>query len=166
MNCQNFIKKFALPAEFKAPDKLEFEDLIAKPLTRKDLKADLAAVNSSIEVIKKTHGGSWPEKELSEDFDLLDLAWHECEFRDSRSFAYAVYDASGQYIGCFYLYPIGHRMELTDELDQYDADVSWWVTAEAYDKGYYGKLYTALQGWLNVSFPFANIYFSNKEIPS
>lgn len=166
MNYQNYIKKFTLPADFKAPEKLEFEDLIAKPLTRADLKADLEAVNSSIETIQKTRGGAWPQEELSEEFDLLDLAWHEREFRDAASFAYVVYDNRGQYIGCFYLYPMGHRTELTEELNQYDIDASWWVTTDAYEQGYYARLYKGLVEWLSSSFPFSKVYYSNNEIPN
>lgn len=162
----NFIKKLNLPTGYKVPEKLTFEDLVAKPLTRTDLKADLEAVNSSIEIIQKTRGGSWPLEELSEEFDFLDLAWHEREFRENSSFAYVVYDNNGQYIGCFYLYPMGHRTELTDELLAYNVDASWWVTVTAYEGGYYEKLYRALQQWLAQFFPFEKVYYSNKEVPS
>jgi hypothetical protein len=69
------------------------------------------------------------------------------------------------YIGCFYLYPLGIRTELREDLLQYDVDASWWVSAEAYDKGYYDKLYSALKQWLAESSPFKEVYYSNKEIP-
>lgn len=166
MNYSQYIKKFNFPSDFKAPEQLEYEDLRAKPLKRSDLAADMQAVNSSLEVIRKTRGGSWPTEAVSEEFDLLDLAWHEREFRDGSSFAYVVYDTASKYIGCCYLYPMGHRTELTEELLGYDMDVSWWVTSEAYNKGSYEKLYKAIKIWLSASFPFANVYYSNKEIPS
>ncbi len=164
MNYQNYIKKFDLPKDFKAPTKLEYEDLIAKPLTRDDLKEDLNAVNSSMEIIRETRGGSWPEEELSEDFNLLDLAWHEREFRDSESFAYVVYTSENVYVGCFYIYPMGARTTLTENLLQFDADISWWVSASAHEKGYYEKLYSAIKGWES-EFPFTEIYYSNADIP-
>jgi len=165
MNPKVFIKKFQFPSDYKVPSKLRFEDLTAKTLTRSDLKADMDAVNSSLETIRKTRGGSWPEEAVSEEFDFLDLAWHEREFRDGTSFAYVVYDNGENYIGCFYLYPMGHRTELTEELLVYDMDASWWVTADAYEKGYYEKLHKALQEWLS-KFPVNKIYYSNKELPS
>jgi hypothetical protein len=161
MNYTVLTKKF----NFSAPTELEYEDLKAKTLTRDDLKADIKGVNSSIELIRKTRGGSWPSEPVTEDFDLLDLAWHEREFRDGTSYAYVVYNDKNEYIGCFYLYPMGVRTELTEELMNYDLDASWWVTAEAYKQGYYEKLYAALQKWLS-DFPVKNIYYSNKEIPS
>lgn len=161
MDYTGLAKKF----NFQAPTELSFEDLRAKPLTRADLKADMEGVNSSLELIRKTRGGSWPSEPVSEDFDLLDLAWHEREFRDGTSFAYVVYNDKDAYIGCVYLYPMGVRTGLTEELMGYDIDASWWVTAEAYEQGYYEKLYKALQLWL-ADFPVENIYYSNKEIPS
>jgi hypothetical protein len=162
MQPKDYIKKFSFPSDFRAPVQFAFEDLSARPLTRSDLKADMEAVNSSIETIRKTRGGTWPEEEVSEEFDLLDLAWHEREFRDGGSFAYVVYDATERYIGCFYLYPMGVRTELTEGLLDYDMDASWWVSTEAYEQGYYDKLYAALQLWLK-EFPVESIYYSNKE---
>jgi hypothetical protein len=166
MDYQMFVKKLSLPSGFTPPHALMHENLKARPLTRQDLAADLEAVNSSIAIIQKTRGGSWPAEQLSEEFDLLDLAWHEREFRDGSSFAYVVYDTNDKYIGCFYLYPVGVRAALTKELLQYDVDASWWVTAEAYEQGYYEKLYAGLQRWLASEFPFKNVYYSNRELPN
>ncbi|MCA9309481.1 GNAT family N-acetyltransferase, partial [Candidatus Saccharibacteria bacterium] len=157
----DIIKRIPVPDDFNPPTELTFEDLVAKPLTRSALKDDLEAVNSSAKTILKTRGGSWPTEELSEDFDLLDLAWHEREFRDKTSFAYVVYDQSGAYIGCFYLYPIGERTPYSKDTKGFDIDASWWVTTNAYNEGYYEKLYAAIQVWLANEFSFANVIYSN-----
>lgn len=161
MNYRGLTKKF----NFQAPNELTYEDLRAKTLTRADLKADMEGVNSSLELIRSTRGGSWPSEPVTEEFDLLDLAWHEREFRDGTSFAYVIYSDKGEYVGCVYLYPMGVRTELTEELMEYDLDVSWWVTAEAYEQGYYEKLYRAIQDWMK-QLPVEKIYYSNKEIPA
>lgn len=166
VNYSAYEKKFIFPSGFKPVKQLVFKDLRARPLARQDLQADLYAVNSSTEIILKTRGGNWPKEQISEEYDLLDLAWHECEFRNGSSFAYVIYNTNNAYIGCFYLYPMGHRSELTEELLSYDVDASWWVSLEAYEQGYYAKLYEALQKWLNSSFPFENIYYSNIDIPA
>jgi hypothetical protein len=165
MDYKQFIKKVSLPEGVTAPAELTFEDLAARPLSQADLKDDLQAVNSSIEVIQSTRGGAGLKEQLSEEFDLLDLAWHEREFRESNSFAYVVYNTSGRYIGCFYLYPLGFRAVLTEELLGYDVDASWWVSTEAYEQGYYPKLYQALQEWLPEKFAFNKVYYSNKQLP-
>lgn len=159
----NLLKKLSVPDGFAPPLKLSYEDIIATPLTRADLKEDLVAVNSSLDIIRKTRGGSWPKEELSEEFDLLDLAWHEREFRDKTSFAYVIHLTSGEYVGCFYLYPIGERTEFNDKTKDYDVDASWWVTQTMYDAGYYKKSQTALNEWLKNDFPFVSVYYSNRE---
>jgi hypothetical protein len=71
----------------------------------------------------------------------------------------------GRYLGCCYLYPVGSRTELTEDLLKYDGDVSWWVTPEAYEQGYYAKLYAALRHWVADAFPFTMAYYSNIEVP-
>jgi hypothetical protein len=165
MEYSNMIKEITLDSTFVIPTRLKFEDMIARPLSREDLDADLAAVNSSIEIIQKTRGGSWPSEQLTKDFDFLDLAWHEREFRDRTSFAYVLYHTDGRYLGCFYLYGIGLRIALTKQTINYEVDASWWVTSEGHEHGYYEKVYVALQSWLTLEFPFKKIYYSNKVVP-
>ena len=164
MSLNKYIKKFDLPKTFSPQQDLNHENLFAKPLTRKELKQDLASVNSNSELILNTRGGNWPEGQIDEDFNFLDLAWHEREFRENDSFAYAVFNKDNEYIGCFYFYPIGYRTKLSKELNEYDVDVSWWVTSKAYENGEYEKLFHAIRNWL-AYFPFKKPYFSNREIP-
>jgi hypothetical protein len=61
---------------------------------------------------------------------------------------------------------MGGRTPLTDELLAHDVDVSWWVTPDGYERGYYTKLHTALQHWLQTAFPFTNPHYSNAELPN
>ena len=124
----------------------------------------MEAVNSSLDLIRRTRGGLWPTEPVSEEFDLLDLAWHEREFRDGDSFAYVVYNNENTYVGCFYLYGMGQRTTLTEDLLNYQVDASWWVDTKAYKNGYYQKLQTALGVWLPDQFGFTDIYYSNKEM--
>jgi hypothetical protein len=161
----SLVKKLRLPPGFLAPTRLTYEDLVATALTRADLEADVRGINASIELIGRTRGGAWPTGPVTEEFNFVDLVWHEQEFREASSFAYAVYDADGGYLGCCYLYPTGGRTQLTEELLRYDIDVSWWVTPDAYERGFYEKLYRALRHWLAEEFPFAAPYYSNAQIP-
>lgn len=165
MDYASLIKKLRLPLGYAAPTRLSYEDLVARALTRADLHDDVRGINASIALIQATRGGGWPSEPVTEELDFVDLVWHELEFREGMSFAYAVYDTAGAYLGCCYLYPMGRRTELTEQLLGYDVDVSWWVTPEAYERGYYQKLYRALEHWLAEQFPFAEPYYSNAEIP-
>jgi len=63
-------------------------------------------INASLELITRTRGGTWPTEPTTGAVNFVDLVWHELEFRDGYSFTYAVYDTSGSYLGCCYLYPL------------------------------------------------------------
>jgi hypothetical protein len=165
MDYHGLIQRLELPAGWTAPTELTFGDVRAIALTREQLSDDVTGINASLELIRQTRGGDWPTEPVTEDFNYVDLVWHECEFRDGSSFTYAVYDDAGQYLGCCYLYPVGARTPLSAELVRHDVDVSWWVTPDAYERGFYPKLYDALRSWTTTAFPFTDPYYSNAEIP-
>jgi hypothetical protein len=166
MEYQGLVKLLNLPDEWTAPATLSHEDIRAAAITRDHLDDDVRGINASIELIRRTRGGRWPTEPVTHEFNYVDLVWHECEFREGDSFTYAVYDSDGQYLGCAYLYPMGRRKPLTEHLATYDVDVSWWVTPDGYERGYYAKLYFALRHWVDTMFPFSKPYYSNAEIPS
>ncbi len=166
MTYAGLIKRLRTSPDWSAPRVLTYEDIRAEAITRDHLADDVRGINASIDLIRCTRGGRWPTEPVSEDFNYVDLVWHECEFRDGHSFTYAVYDADGQYLGCCYLYPMGSRTPLTEELLGYDVDVSWWVTPEAYQRGHYATVHRALRHWIATVFPFAKAYYSNAELPT
>jgi hypothetical protein len=165
MDYKGFVKSLDLPAGYQPPTELAYLDIRARAIGRADLQDDVRGINASIDLIQRTRGGGWPTEPVTAEFNYVDLVWHELEFREGYSFAYAVYDAEGRYLGCCYLYPMGRRTALTAELLAYDVDVSWWVTPDAYARGYYAKLYAALRSWVIDAFPFQHPYYSNIEVP-
>jgi RimJ/RimL family protein N-acetyltransferase len=165
MDYSSLIKKIQLPPGFLPPARLTYEDVVARAITRADLQDDVRGINASIALIQTTRGGGWPTGPVTEELNFVDIVWHELEFREGTSFAYAVYDVDGDYLGCCYLYPMGRRTELSPERLHYDVDVSWWVTPAAYEEGYYEKLHRALRHWLAEELPFSAPYYSNVAIP-
>ncbi|MEV4313830.1 GNAT family N-acetyltransferase [Actinocrispum sp. NPDC049592] len=163
MDYSQFVKKLDVHG---VPETLTYEDVVAKALTRDHLAEDVRGINASLEIIRQTRGGSWPTEAVTEEFNFVDVIWHECEFRDGGSYTFAVFDTNDRYLGCAYLYPMGRRTKLTEDLLKYDVDVSWWVTPTAYEQGYYTKLYQGLVHWLTEELPFREPYYSNKEIPT
>jgi hypothetical protein len=166
MDYSDFTRKLVVPPGFSAPTRLEYEDLVAHALAREHLEDDVRGINASISLIQRTRGGGWPTEPVTEEFNFVDLVWHECEFREGFSYSYAVYDTDSTYLGCCYLYPMGRRTELTEELLHHDVDVSWWVTPDAYERGHYTTLYHALRHWVAEHFPYRAPYYSNVEIPA
>lgn len=165
MDYTGLIKSFELPPGYTPPRRLIHDDIRASAISRADLEEDVRGINSSIELIRRTRGGDWPTDVVTAEFNYVDLVWHELEFREGYSFTYVVRDADDRYLGCCYLYPVGRRVSLTEEMMQHDVDVSWWVTADAYERGYYAKVYGALVRWISTAFPFTSPYFSNSVIP-
>ena len=165
MDYGGLVKRIAVPDGFTVPRRLEWEDVVATAITRDDLADDVRGINASLDLIRQTRGGSWPSGPVTEDFNYVDLVWHELEFREDSSFTYVSRTASGEYLGCVYLYPMGGRTPLDADLIAYDVDVSWWVTPDAYAAGYYAKVHAGLGHWLATEFPFWKPYFSNAEMP-
>ena len=91
MNYHGLVKRLDLPAGWIPPAKLEYGDIRARAISRADNDDDVQGINASIELIRRTRGGSWPTEPVSVDFDYVDEIWHECEFREGCSFTYAVY---------------------------------------------------------------------------
>ena len=164
MDYTGLVKSLVLPPGFTPPRALAYEDVRATVLSRDDLDDDVAGINASLDLIRRTRGG-WPDEPVTPEDDYADLVWHEVEFREGYSFSYVVRRDDGRYLGCCYLYPLGRRVTLTADLLHHDVDVSWWVTTDAYQQGYYATLHTALTRWVVNEFPFTDPYFSNTEIP-
>ncbi len=152
-----------IPDSFSVPEKLETPDFVIRKLCFDDAKLDYEAVTSSVDLINKTRGGDWPTTDLTLKDDEIDLGWHLREFENKTSFAYTVMSKDEkECLGCLYLYPPGFRNRTSKDAD---VDVSFWVTQKAYKKGLYEKLYKTLDTWLNTSWPFKKIVYTNIEIP-
>jgi hypothetical protein len=119
---RGLVKRLDLPPGFVAPTELSHEDIRARAISRADLQDDVRGINASIELMRRARGGRWPTEPVSEEYNFVDLVWHECEFREGDSFASAVYDLDGRNLRCCYLCPMGRRTELTEELLRYDVD--------------------------------------------
>jgi RimJ/RimL family protein N-acetyltransferase len=159
------VRRLELPPGFVAPTHLRDDDVSADAITRDHLEEDVRGINASLDLIRRTRGGGWPDGPVTPEGNYVDLVWHECEFRDGKSFTFVLRDGAGEYIGCAYLYPVGVRRPLTQELLAHDVDVSWWVTPDAYDRGLYAAAHEALRRWSVEDFPFAAPFFSNVELP-
>lgn len=165
MDLTGLIKRLAVPAESAVPRTLKHKAVHAHAISRDDLDDDVAGINASLELIRRTRGGTWPSEPVTAEGNYVDLVWHECEFRDGKSFTYVLTTPKRGYIGCLYLYPVGVRRPLTADMLDHDVDISWWVTPPAYDAGLYAAADAAVQHWLGTDLPFTKPYYSNIAIP-
>jgi hypothetical protein len=79
MEYREFIKKLDVPPGHVVPERLTYEDIVVRAISRADLQEDVRGINTSLEIIRRTRGGTWPTDEVTEDFDFVDLVWHEAE---------------------------------------------------------------------------------------
>ena len=77
-NYRGLVKRLDLPAGWVPPAKLEYDDIRARAISRADNDDDVQGINASIELIRRTRGGSWPAGPVSADFNYVDVVWHEC----------------------------------------------------------------------------------------
>jgi hypothetical protein len=87
---------------------------------------------------------------MSPEDNLADLERHADDFARRAGFTYTVIEiASGEIIGCVYIYPA------RDE--DHDADVRSWVRADraSLDKA----LYDAVGTWLSAAWPFQPVNY-------
>jgi hypothetical protein len=138
-----------VPDDYAVPAGLRTEGFVLEPLSVRHNEQDYAAWTSSIEHIRQTPGfgdGSWP-KLMSPEENASDLARHERDFANRVGFTYTVLDpATGDVIGCLYIYP--------PERAGFDVDVRSWVSADRAELD--EPLHEVVSGWLAESWPFTN----------
>ena len=112
-----------VPDDFDVPLSLEGPGFRLEPLSVKHNAEDFAAWHGSQEHIHATPGFAgrdWPVDDYTLEQNEDDLAEHERDFAARIGFTYTVLDAaSGEVIGCLYLYP--------PKREGFDVDVRSWV---------------------------------------
>lgn len=98
-----------VPADFAVPAPLRTDQFVFEVLGPEHNARDHAAWTQSVEHIRTTPGFAgreWPPDSMTLPENLLDLQWHQREYDERASFAFAVLSAgSGEYLGCVYFYP-------------------------------------------------------------
>jgi hypothetical protein len=137
-----------VPADFTVPGELLAPPFRLEPLGPQHNSPDYAAWTSSIGHISATPGfvgRDWPDPAMSPEENLADLERHADDFAARTGFTYTVIElASGETIGCVYIYPA--------RSEDNDADVSSWVRADRASLD--TALHEAVSTWLSAAWPF------------
>jgi hypothetical protein len=147
-----------VPSDFQVPARLDADGFHLRMLTVNDLEKDYDAVMSSAARLKGSLNpqSKWPDGLTLED-DLVDLGWHQREFRLRRSFCYTVMSPDEAIcLGCCYIYP--------SEKASYDAKAYWWVRTSALTVGLDERLGGVFRRWHNDSWPFRRVAFPGRDI--
>jgi len=153
-----------VPVDFTAPDGLTTGEFRLEPLGPQHNTADYAAWTASIGHIRATPGfagASWPHQ-MSLAENLRDLERHAQDFIARRGFTYTVLStATGEVIGCVYIYPPRDQSPDHPEAGGRHAAVRSWVRADhaALDPA----LYHAVRAWLDRDWPFRSIEYAPRD---
>ena len=153
-----------VPADFMVPDGLMTGEFRLEPLGPQHNTADYAAWTGSIGHIRATPGfaaASWPHQ-MSLAENLRDLERHAQDFIARRGFTYTVLStATGDVIGCVYIYPPRGQDPDHPEAGGRHAVVRSWVRADqaALDP----VLYHAVRAWLDRDWPFRSIEYAARD---
>ena len=153
-----------VPADFTVPDGLMTGELRLEPLGPQHNAADYAAWTASTGHIRATPGfpwGSWPHQMSLAD-NLRDLERHAQDFTARRGFTYTVLSAAtGEVIGCVYIYPPRGQGPDHPEAGGRHAAVRSWVRADhaALDP----VLYHTVRAWLDRDWPFRSIQYAPRD---
>ena len=147
-----------VPDDFEVPQRLETERLRIRPLVLQDTAKDYDAIMTSAERLQTVYnpGSRWPEGYLLEQ-DLVHIGWHQTEFENRTSFAYAVVALDeSQVLGSLYIYPTRKQ--------GYDCKVTMWVRQSEAESGLDGHLYETVREWVARDWPFAAPGYPGRQL--
>jgi hypothetical protein len=154
-----------VPADFVVPGGLVAEEFRLEPLGPQHNAADYAAWTASMSHIQATPGfvgTGWPH-EMSLADNLRDLERHAEDFAERRGFTYTVLGtATGEVIGCVYIYPPSGKHSGDASAGEHDAAVSSWVRGDRADLDL--VLYQAVRAWLQRGWPFHSIEYAPRAV--
>lgn len=150
-------KRQIVPADFIVPERLDAGAFQLRPLTVHDLVRDYDSVMSSaVELLERSkEDSSWP-RGLTLEENLIDLGWHQREFRLRHSFAFTVVSPDGERcLGCCYIYPPSDPL--------FDVDVYYWARQSRIGDAADIALGDAFRGWLARDWPFRRVAFPGRD---
>ncbi|MFB6893241.1 BTAD domain-containing putative transcriptional regulator [Kitasatospora sp. NPDC056327] len=148
-----------VPHRFEVPERLEGPGFLLRPVTIRDLAQDHALVTGARDELRRHFGQvwNWPPPGLTEEQDLIQLAWHQQEFVRRSSFALAVVTpGDDRMLGCVHLDPPGDPRD--------EADLIFW-TGERRGSALDLVLSAVLDHWLATHWPWRRVARPGRTSP-
>jgi len=149
-----------VPADFVIPT-LTTPTYRLEPLTNRWVVQDFAAIIESFPYLDGLIGppGSIPEDgAYTMETNVVELGWHEREFRTRHSFAFAAITHDDQReVGCMYLYPSLKKAE--------DAVGISWARWDPSDPDADTRFFDDFRTWVEREWPFGHVAYPGRTIP-
>jgi len=158
--------------EMAAPDRLETEDFLLRPITAADAERDYAAVMESREYLRLWEQSTWPADEFTVAENRMDLEKLERWNAERAAFTYTVLDPTETVcLGCVYIFPTNRsafdKAEITavdgGRLDEHEAAVYFWVRKSRLATRMDEVLLKALRKWLDSDWDLGGHVFVTNE---
>jgi hypothetical protein len=146
-------------ADFEIPEYAD-ADVQLVPLGLRWLREDYAAICDSCDHIdgKVTPPTGNSLRGFTIEDDLLEVAWHEREFRMRTSFAWMVMDTDRtRSLGCGYLF--------ASPVPEEDAVGAAWGRWDPSDPGRDGRIYELFRSWVESAWPFEHVAWPGRTTP-
>lgn len=161
-----------IPDGFNIPTHFEFKiqdncNIRILPLNRLMAKEDYNLVISNRRHLKGIFGKLddwWPSDDLSEKENYSMLLWHEKQFENKKSFAYAIM-FNNKYIGCFYIYGLEEVYEIVSVVDFDMLYVFMWTSESMYHNGIDNMIFNHLKLWVEKEWNFAKADYPGRVTP-
>ena len=147
-----------LPRNFVVPARIETERFVMRSITIHDAFKDYDAVMSSREHLWSRFGDvwGWPPENMTIEDNIVDLGWHQKEFKLRSSFDYALMSPDeSRLLGCVYIDPSSE--------EGLDAEVWFWARSSEVPKGLELFLEAFLPEWLSTDWPFAVVSINGNQ---
>ena len=142
-----------LPADFTHPTTVPVSgDRHLRPIRATDVDLDYPLVMGAREELWAVYGDAWgwPPATMTHEQDRVDLARHEREADEHKSFNYALFNTGEtELYGCVYVDPPRKRGG--------DAEISWWTVDDT-------DLDTFVPTWIAAEWPFTSPCYVGRDL--
>jgi hypothetical protein len=156
-----------VPEDFVPPRAYQSSLFCLEVLSPQFSEQDYASVAASANTIRHVFGptNDWPDSHMSYAENLADLQRHEREFEERKAFAYSILGiCRSRYLGCLYIKQIKSKTDVDLRKSMYEAQVFFWLDAQA-DVGDLAQAILAdLQHWLTQAWRFKAVAFPGRTI--
>jgi hypothetical protein len=159
------------PQHAPVPAELRTDEFTLRPLLATDVELDYDAVMSSREMLRVWSQSDWPADDFMLQGNLQDLQGHEKDHIERKAFTFTMMNPTEtECLGCVYIYSLEgllKHLEASEAelaaLDDYQANVSFWVRQSRLADELDRRLLAALVAWFERDWAFSRVLFDVHE---
>lgn len=146
--------------EWQVPAQLQTNDYVLTPLSNDDATAFYKAYFSSQSFLYHQLGWAWPSEKATPEMNTEMVRYQVEQHLQRRAFTFIIRPRNKDTIvGALYLVPILEQRSDVPGLaeQQYDAELSWWLTERESSSDSAERLLSQVLPWLATQWPWQNL---------